>query len=116
MGLRHYLCNKKLFLLQMCTSPLTFYGFMFYTFRPYTFTCCAFENWIPLSSKFYQPIAARCCFSIRLGNIRKPKGFLMFSGGIEKQHRAVMGQSSNFFNFQKNISKPKSTLVIKRRT
>ena len=24
-------------------------------------------------------------------NIRKPKGFLMFSGGIEKQHRAVMG-------------------------
>ena len=24
-------------------------------------------------------------------NIRKPNGFLMFSGGIEKQHRAVMG-------------------------
>ena len=24
-------------------------------------------------------------------NIKKPKGFPMFSGGIEKQHRAVMG-------------------------
>ena len=24
----------------------------------------------------------------------KPKGFLMFSGGIYKQHRAVMGQKS----------------------
>ena len=24
-------------------------------------------------------------------NIRKTLGFLMFSGGIEKQHRAVMG-------------------------
>ena len=23
-------------------------------------------------------------------NIRKPLGFLMFSGGIDKQHRAVM--------------------------
>ena len=31
------------------------------------------------------------CFSIPPENIRKPKGFLMFSGGIEKQHRAVMG-------------------------
>ena len=29
-------------------------------------------------------------FSIPPENIRKPKGFLMFSGGIEKQHRAVM--------------------------
>ena len=26
-----------------------------------------------------------------LENIRKPKRFLLFSGGIEKQHRAVMG-------------------------
>ena len=25
-------------------------------------------------------------------NIRKPKGFLIFSGGKEKQHRAVTGQ------------------------
>ena len=24
-------------------------------------------------------------------NIRKPSGFLMFSGGIDKQHRAAMG-------------------------
>ena len=29
-------------------------------------------------------------FSIPPENMRKPKGFL-FSGGIEKQHRAVMG-------------------------
>ena len=28
--------------------------------------------------------------SILLKNIRKPKGFLMFSGGIDKHHRAVM--------------------------
>ena len=26
-----------------------------------------------------------------LENIRKPKGFLMFPGGIDKQHWAVMG-------------------------
>ena len=37
-----------------------------------------------------QPITARCCFSIPPENIRKPVGFL-FSGGIEKQHQAVMG-------------------------
>ena len=29
--------------------------------------------------------------SIPPENIRKPLGFLVFSGGIEKQHRAVMG-------------------------
>ena len=29
--------------------------------------------------------------SENLENIRKPKGFLMLSGGIEKQHRVVMG-------------------------
>ena len=34
----------------------------------------------------------RCCFSIRTENIRKPKSFLIFSGGIEKQHQAVMGK------------------------
>ena len=39
----------------------------------------------------FKPIAAQCCFSIPPENIRKPKGFLTFSGGIEKQHRAVMG-------------------------
>ena len=32
-----------------------------------------------------------CCFSIPPKNIRKPLGFMLFSGGIEKQHRAVMG-------------------------
>ena len=37
-----------------------------------------------------QPITARCCFSIPPENIRKPKGFIFFSGCIEKQHRAVM--------------------------
>ena len=35
----------------------------------------------------YSPV----CFSILPENIRKPLGFLIFSGGIEKQHRAVMG-------------------------
>ena len=38
-----------------------------------------------------EPITAQCCLSIPLENIKKPKGFLMFSGGIDKQHRAVMG-------------------------
>ena len=33
---------------------------------------------------FIKPITAWCCFSIPPENIRKPKGFLMFSGGIEK--------------------------------
>ena len=37
-----------------------------------------------------QALTARCCFSIPPENIRKPLGFLMFSGGIKKQHRAVM--------------------------
>ena len=37
-----------------------------------------------------QPTTARCCFSIPPENIIKLVGFL-FSGGIEKQHRAVMG-------------------------
>ena len=42
-----------------------------------------------------EPVTARCCVSIPPENIRKPLGFLMFSGGIEKQHRAVMGESKN---------------------
>ena len=29
--------------------------------------------------------------SIPPENIRKPKGFLMFSGGLDKQHWAVIG-------------------------
>ena len=37
-----------------------------------------------------KPITAWCGFSILPEN-RKPKDFLMFSGGIEKQHWAVMG-------------------------
>ena len=32
----------------------------------------------------------RCCLSIPPENIRKPLGFLMFSGDIDKQHRALM--------------------------
>ena len=36
-----------------------------------------------------QPSVAFLC--IPPNNIRKPKGFLMFSGSIEKQHWAVMG-------------------------
>ena len=38
----------------------------------------------------HQPITTRCCFCIPLENIAKHLGFL-FSGGIEKQHRVVMG-------------------------
>ena len=29
---------------------------------------------------------SRCCLSIPLENIKKPKGFLIFSGGIDNQH------------------------------
>ena len=43
-----------------------------------------------LSLILAKPIAPRCCFSIPPENIRKPVG-RMFSGGIEKQHRGVMG-------------------------
>ena len=42
--------------------------------------------------RFDYPITAWCCFSTPPENIRKPLGFLMISGGIEKQHRAVMGK------------------------
>ena len=31
-----------------------------------------------------------CCFSVPPENIRKNLGFLMFSEGIEKPHRAAM--------------------------
>ena len=36
------------------------------------------------------PITDRCCFFIPPENIRKPLDFLIFSGCVEKQHRAVM--------------------------
>ena len=32
----------------------------------------------------------RCCLSTPPENIRKPLGFLMFLGGIDKQKRTVM--------------------------
>ena len=38
----------------------------------------------------YKSFTVRCYFSIPPENIRKPTGFLMFSVGIEKQHRVVM--------------------------
>ena len=38
-----------------------------------------------------KPITSLCCLSIPLEKIRKPLAFLMFSGGIDKQHRAAMG-------------------------
>ena len=38
----------------------------------------------------YETITARCYFFILPENIRKLKGFLMFSEGIGKQHRAVI--------------------------
>ena len=34
-------------------------------------------------------MTARCCLSIHPENVRKSEVFLMFSGGIDKQHRAV---------------------------
>ena len=37
-------------------------------------------------------ITAWCCFSIHPENIKKPLGIMMFSGGIEKQQRAVMDE------------------------
>ena len=39
----------------------------------------------------FNPLQPGVAFLYPPENIRKPKGFLMFSGGIEKQHRAVMG-------------------------
>ena len=38
----------------------------------------------PMSDTYFKPC-------IPPENIRKSEGFLMFSGGIEKYHRAVMG-------------------------
>ena len=38
----------------------------------------------------FNPLQPVIAFFIPPENITKPKGFLMFSGGIEKQHRAVM--------------------------
>ena len=49
------------------------------------------KNMMSHWSNLDQPITARCCLSIPLESIRKPKSFLMFSGCIDKQHRAVMG-------------------------
>ena len=45
---------------------------------------------------------SRCCFFIPPENIRKVLDFLTFSGGIEKQHRAVNGLKTNktFLNFR----------------
>ena len=37
------------------------------------------------------PLQPSVAFLYPPQNIRKPLGFLMFSGVIEKQHRAVMG-------------------------
>ena len=41
-------------------------------------------------------LQTRCCFLIPLKNIKRFLGFLMFSGGIEKQHLAVMGYFLHF--------------------
>ena len=38
-----------------------------------------------------EPVKVWCCLSIPPENSRKLKGFLMFSGHIDKQNRAVMG-------------------------
>ena len=39
----------------------------------------------------FEPITVWYCPSITTENIKKPKGFLMFSGGKEKQYQTVMG-------------------------
>ena len=44
----------------------------------------------PLTMNKVEPITTLRCLSIPPENIRKPKGFMIFSGGIDKQHRAVM--------------------------
>ena len=45
-----------------------------------------------MPSKSFNPLQPSVAFpSIPPENIRKPLDFLMFSEGIEKQHRAVMG-------------------------
>ena len=55
----------------------------------------------------------RCCLSIPPENIRKPLGFLMFSRGIDKQHRAVTFSRITFFksNFFKNRWKAVDKIV-----
>ena len=60
---------------------------------------CYFQNFIKRSLKILKSHSelendlthySLVLLSIPLEN-RKPKGFLMFSGGIEKQHQTVMG-------------------------
>ena len=48
---------------------------------------------VKLKSCIYNdnPISAQCCVALLLKNIRNPKGFLIFAGGIEMQHWAEMG-------------------------
>ena len=55
----------------------------------------------------------RCCLSIPPENIRQPLGFLMFSRGIDKQHRAVTFSRITFFksNFFKNRWKAVDKIV-----
>ena len=56
---------------------------------------CSTSNFRPQQKRHphtpNEPITAQFCFSIPPETISKPFGFLMFSGGIEKQHWAVMG-------------------------
>ena len=53
-------------------------------------------------------MTARCCFSVPAENIRKPKGFLMFSGGIENEHRVVTGQGPR----RKHTSDPVYSYIL----
>ena len=48
-------------------------------------------SWLVISDFKLKAITTQCCLSIPPENIRKPLCFLMFSGGIDKQHWAVMG-------------------------
>ena len=45
----------------------------------------------PHGNNPYNPVTSRCYFPITAKNIRKPKVFLMFSSGKDKQLRTVMG-------------------------
>ena len=65
------------------------------------------------------PLQPLCCFSIPPENIRKPKGFLMFSGGIGKQHRGCNGLRKNIMRiglkewFAANEIKQKTKILVK---
>ena len=49
-------------------------------------------------------ITARCCSAITPENMRKSKDFLMFSEGIDKQHRTIMVKEENLQTVCKSLT------------